>query len=87
MRKKKDNTPEYEWACKVCDKTEFYIIADKGTAYAECTTCFGRFVLHAFVPPTERNTESFVTQLDKENIIICQGDKLVVRSSNGNKGK
>lgn len=87
MRKNKDNTPEFEWACRVCDKVEFYIVADRGVAYAECSTCFGRFKLQAFIPPTSRKVESFVAQLDRENIIISQGDKLVIRSSDGNKGK
>jgi hypothetical protein len=87
MKYKKDNVPEFEWACKVCDKVEFYIVADRGVAYAECTTCFGRFKLQAFIPPTSRKVEAFVTQLDSQNIIIAQGDKLVIRSSDGNKGK
>lgn len=86
----KKEVPEFEWCCKACNSVQFYIVATKGVAYAECVGCEGRFQLHAFVPPTKNKREQFVMQLDKDNIIISHGDKIIVRSAggvDGSKGK
>ena len=81
----------YEWCCKVCGNNKFTIVAENNVAYAECLGCDGRFHLQAFVPPQAVSGEKFVTQLDRENIIISCGDKLICRTyggtENGSKGQ